>query len=560
MTSRTSLLVALSLLAFAGCECGPQTRKRFPKIEVLDDMGNARTMVEFGQTQLNFTGTKQLRVRNAGATDLTISKAEFDKNLFGITTPIPASIAVGEELQLVLTFKPTVADQRVTGQVTFTTDDPDKPTVVVSLAGTGVTATAVLQPTSINFGEVYLGESKTLMLSLTNAGSNELPVTAATLVMADGVTANLMPLVKTLMGGETVTVSLTYAPTQAQVLMGSVQIVMPEGIGTKTVPVLGSGIRAIPKLCFKFDDSPFESCTDGTAGMNLDVRFGSWCDGRVYPSDAGLRCELDGGVIGDSRSGKMYVRNDGNTPVSYSMQVNAGTPSRCDGGASVDFLFANAPATADGGTPASWMVATTKLPMQVMDPKPWETAPVAVVYRPRSACRGGDDSDLATVLWTRQGEPANSMRRPSSMVATLTGASLLSEPVPNPVTFTGNSPLPQSVSLVSNTGDGPMRLTGAEFWQSNDGGLVPTDRCASVVGGPCQYFVWSTPPTFPVLLEGTNVPGGRVNKVLGQIAYGFIDDAGMPAVPPQEQRVFVIVDTTDPYTPKVVVPVTGRLQ
>ncbi len=553
------LVAAMLMVSLAGCDCGTQTRKRFPKIEVLDEMGNTRSSVEFGQVQLNFTSTRKVRLRNAGAEVLGLEKAEFSKALFGVGTALPLSIGVNEEFELPLTFTPTVADQRELGTVTLTSDDPDKPTVQLSLAGTGVTATAVVQPALLDFGEVYVGEMKELTFALTNSGSNELPVTSATLAMVDpGVTADLTPLVKTLAGGETVTVTVRFAPTQQVLLMGSLEIVLPAGVGNKSIPLTGKGIRAQPKLCFKFDDSAFEQCTDGT-GVNLDVRFGSLCDARVYPVDGGLPCELDGGAIGFERSGKMYVRNEGNTSISYTLGVTAGQPSRCDGGASIDFRYASAPLLADGGSPATWMVPTFKLPMLVSDPKPWETAPVAITYRARSACRV-DAADLSTVIWTRQAEPLGTMRRPNTMLATLTGASLLSEPVPNAVTFTGNSPVPQDVSLVSNTGDGPMRLVTVELWQSADGGATPTDRCASVDAGPCVHFNWVAGPTLPVLLEGTTVPGARINKIVGRLSFGALDDAGMYQVPSQEQRVFAVVGTTDPYTPRVTVPITGRQQ
>lgn len=147
--------------------------------------------------------------------------------------------------------------------------------------------------------------------------------------------------------------------------------------------------------------------------------------------------------MGYERSGKLYVRNEGNTPVSYSLNITAGQPTRCDGGASIDFRYANAPTTSDGGPQATWTAPTFKLPAAVSDPKPWETAPVAVTYRARSTCRG-DESDLSTVLWTRQGEPAGTSRRPNGMVATLTGASLLSKPEPFAVTFSGNNRCPRT--------------------------------------------------------------------------------------------------------------------
>jgi len=557
------LCVAALLLSLAGCDCGTQTRKRFPKIEVLDEMGAARTSVEFGQVQLNFTATKKVRIRNSGTAALTLSKAEFTKPLFAVGEPLPISLDVNGEYELPLTFTPTVADQRETGTVTITTDDPEKPTVQLTLAGTGVTATAIVQPTTLDFGEVYVGETKQLTFSLTNSGSNELPVTSAQLgaTVDPSVSANLTPLVKTLAGGESVMVTVTFAPTAPVALMGDLELVLPAGVGNKTIPIRGSGIQALPKLCFKFDDSPTEQCTDGTAGMNLDVRFGNLCDDRVYPPDAGFVCELDGGPVAYTRSGTMFVRNDGNTPVSFSMNITAGAPSRCDGGASIDFRYANAPLLSDGGTQTNWMVPTFKLPNAVTDPRDWKTAPVAITYRARSACRGGDDTDLSTIVWTHQGEPLGTMRRPNTMLATLTGSSILPQPLPFPVTFTGNSPVPQDVSLVSNTGDGPVKLLAAELWQSADGGMTPGVRCADVDAGACTWFAWVQGPTLPVLLEGTNVPGGRVSKKVGTISYGsFNPDGGLYTPPSQEQRVWAIVDTTDPYMPKVTVPIIGRLQ
>ena len=146
------------------------------------------------------------------------------------------------------------------------------------------------------------------------------------------------------------------------------------------------------------------------------------------------------------------------------------------------------------------------------------------------------------------------------MLATLNGSSLLPSPVPFPVTFTGNQPVPQLVRLVSNAGNAPVRLLNVEMWQSADGGTSPNVRCSDVDAGPCALFNWITPPTFPVLLEGTSVPSALIDKVVGTLAYGTLDDAGVYQVPSQQQRVFAVVGTSDPYTPTVTVAIIGRLQ
>ncbi|PZR04936.1 MAG: hypothetical protein DI536_33310 [Archangium gephyra] len=558
-------LAACSMVVLAGCKCDDNVNRRFAKIEVLDDEGNARNMVEFGQVQLTFSATRTVRVRNAGTGALEISSAAFSNPKFA-TTAVPVSLAPSEEAMLAFTFKPDVADQRETGTATLTTNDPDRGSVQLSLAGTGVTATAIPNPRTFAFGEVYANEFKTLTFTLTNSGSNELPVTAAKFTGTDpSLTADLTPLVKTLAGGESVMVTLRFAPTMALTLGGTLDIELPAGVGSLSLPITGQGIAARPKLCFRFDDSAFEQCTDGTVGMNLNVPFGGLCDSRVYPLDGGLSCSLDGGAIPYERSGRFYVRNEGNTPVSYSMNISAGQQGRCGGDGGIDFLFANAPLLPDGGSPPTFMVPTSKLPDAVTDPTPWESAPVAIVYRARSACRGGDDSDLATITWSRQGEPIGTMRPPNTMLATLTGTSVLPNPEPFPITFTGNRPVPVDARLISNVGDGPVRLLSVSLRQSSDGGSVPDQDCSAVDAGPCSYFTWVAGPTLPVLLEGTTNLGQPVDKVVGRIAYGVwtvdpVTDAGMYIPPSQEQRIWAVVNTTDPYEPVVNVPITGRAQ
>lgn len=566
MTPTSRVVAVLGLvLSLAGCNCGTQVSKRYPRIEVIDEAGAARTSVEFGQVQLNFSAVKKVRIRNSGAAALTLEQETFSNPLFAAGDTLPLTIGVNEEFELALTFTPTVADQRETGTVTLKSDDPARPTVQLQLAGTGVTATAVVQPAMLAFGDVYVGEMKTLSFALTNSGSNDLPVTAVRLVnVPASVTADLSPLMKTLTGGETVTITLRYAPTAVEVVMGSLELDFPAGIGSKRIPLTGAALQAQPKLCFKFDDETTERCTDGTAGMNLDVQFGTLCDERVYPPDGGLRCELDGGAVPYQRSGVMFVRNDGNTPVSFAMTVSAGQPQRCDGGASIDFQYANAPLGADGGPQAGWIIPTVTLPTSVNDPRDWKTAPVAVTYRPRSICntmRESDAADQSTIIWARQNEPLNTMRRPNTMIATFNGSSVLANLQPFQVTFTGNSPMPQDVSLVVNRGPGPVRVVKAELWQSLDGGMQPGVRCADVDAGPCTHFSWIEGPTLPQVLEGTALPTAPVGRKIGRLAYGtYTVDGGVYVPPSAEQRVWAIVDTSDPYAPQLTVPIIGRLQ
>ena len=559
------LVGVVVLSSLAGCTCEQQIMKKNPKIEVLDDMGAERTLVDFGSAQLNIPTVKELRVRNGGAGPLTISAAQFSPAVFGAVTTFPLTLAVNEEQLLQLSFTPTEADQRITGKVTFTTDDPARQSVDVSLAGTGIEAVAVLMPTTLDFTEVYLGESKNLMSSLTNSGSNELEVTDAKFTTTSNAafTAPLAMFKGKIAAGGSSTMAVTFTPTVQGDATGAIELTLGGNLGKVSVALKAKGIQAQPRVCLKYDDSAMESCT--STGVDfLQVSFGAYCDNRLFPPDGGpTPCRTpDGGSVASSRAAKVYFRNDGNTPVQYTVRYDTGLGTACDAGSEIDFEFANAPALPDGGRQQTWSDATFKLPMLATDPKPWETAGIPVIYRPRSNCRS-DGSDQARIVWTRQGEPASTMRLPQSLVLNMTGQSQLPRASNQDINIMGTVPQTLDFKGVANGGDAPLRVTGVGFYQAEyltDGGrgTEPFEFCDPQTTGDCAVFSWEPgrEPVLPFTLAGTNMPSNPVTKVMSRIVFGAADAGTQPLLNKQYQ-VFVVIDTDDPYSPKVVSVIKG---
>lgn len=563
MTPRiVSALLALCVAALPSCTCDDRVRRTFPRLEVLDDMGNERSVIDFGQVQLNTTATARIRLRNAGSAVLNISEATFANAKFGNGETLPVSIEQNGELMFAFTFKPTEPDLREMGTVTLKTDDPQRPTVPLTLFGTGIAAVATVMPRTLDFGEVYVGEERSLDLTLTNAGSNELAVTAATLTpaMPAGLSGSLTPLQTTLAASASAKVTLRFAPMATGDLMATIDVTLGGGLDPLRVSVRGKAIEAVPRLCFRFDDSPMETCSDRTT-TTLQFPFGSLCDNRLFPEDGGVRClGSDGGTVASSRAGRLYVRNEGNTPVSYAFSlINLLAGGRCDGGTNVDFEFSNAPAP-DAGR---FTVATTRLPNLVTDPKPWETAPVTVTYRPSSQCRD-DAADQAQIFWTRQNEPLGTNRLPQAFVVILNGQSLLPRGVPSDINISLSGQVPsvvQNYSGLSNAGDAPLTIRTAQLWQATflaDGGTgtEPFEECLPGAGGACRFFWWSTPPTLPAQLNGTASPSQPVSRVLGQIGFGQQDGGAAPQVG-TAYRVFAVFETDDPYGSPCPYPTTG---
>lgn len=574
------LLVGLLAFGAAGCDCGPGTRKNSPTLEVIAPDGTLDRMnVDFGFVQVNIKGVQKVRVRNSGNAQLSITEATAMPAQFGIDDPRPIEIAAGDETMLSFTFTPTVPDQRITGTMTFTTNDSAHATYTLQLAGQGITAVAKPFPTMLAFGDVYVGASKALTLTLTNAGGNALPVIGAMIAGGPaGVSGDFTTLTNaSIPAGGSETVTVTFAPTAAMTgpISGAlvIQIDAASG-GNVTVPITGRATQALPRMCFKFDDQPMETCTDQITN-NLNLSFGAQCDNHIYTC-AGATAQ---------RTGKLYFRNEGNIPLPYSVRYRPYiyTSSRCgaDAGADLsDFVFSNV-AVPDGGAPAELNVATTTLPSAETDPKPWETAPITVTYRASSRCLA-EGADQAQVLWTRQDPPTTMPARlPATLFATLTGNSLLPNAKPIPVNLgQAMSPAPAptqiTLELVLNQGQAPLTLTSVELWEElpaflpdggsydgggPEGGILSMCNPSSPVyaDSDCARFQWvpnESPARYlPVTLDGGATAQNPSKTVVGKMSVGCLADGGSCPPAATRYKVIAMVNTSDPYASRVAVPI-----
>ncbi len=557
-------MVVLSALG-PSCSCGPKTSSLRPVMQVLDANGNSRTAVDFGRVQVGVPAQQRVRVRNAGGARLTVSAATFTDAAFTVAaaTPLPLTVEAGEEAELGFSFLPSTAEVRVTAEATLASDDPATPTLALSLSGTGIAAVATLMPKALAFGEVYVGEKKTLSLSLTNAGTDVLTVSEArwSSNTPASLSGDLTPFKGALASGQTVSAQLSFAPGSPDAAAGTLELVLGGGLGTAVVPLTGQGIQAAPALCFRLSDTDAVRCADSSNTV-LTVDFGSLCEARFAQTDGGgvAGCHtLDGGTALLTRKGSFFVRNSGNTVMTYSLQFQSQLGAGCDGGSTADFTFSNAPER-DGGI-TKWVEPTTSLPMQVTDPTPWETAPQQVTYTPHSACPN-DTADQARVTWLRD----DATHAPLTLSVAFVGRSLLPAGVGSDISIAGATPVSLNFLGVLNRGSAPLRVRSAELWQGEalpDGGrgATPFERCANATSGDCAVFAWQEghdPATvLPLTLDGTPLPDLPTSAVLGRLTFGPTDAGVMPQQG-TEYRVFSVVETDDPYTPTVVSTVRAR--
>lgn len=540
----------------AGCNRDAVKRLQ-PQASIVDAAGMPRSAIDFGQAQINNTVTHEVLVHNSGDAFLSVNEVRFTNPLFGLETALPFDVDPGTSRPLLFTFRPVDADQRITAQATIVSNDPNKGEITVDVAGTGIRAVAVPMPAMIQFGEVYASETGTRTFVLTNAGSSPLQVADAQLMGVGAVvTGDLAALKTTVPGGMQVSTVLSYKPTAIADLSGELVVTLAGELGTLRIPVAGKGIQALPKLCVKLADEPNERCTGPGADL-LDVSFGALCDNRIYPPSSG-GCSSDAGTVPSSRAGTLYFKNDGNTPVSYTVRYDVLRGGRCDGGSSTDFTFSNA---RDGGV---WTEGTVKLP--TMPGAASSTTPVDIVYRPFSSCVE-DGADQAQVIWTRQGEPGGTNRLPVSLFATIRGASQLPRGVPQDINITATIPGRAPFIGTVNQGTAPLRILKVELAQRDflaDGGRsAGPDLLCSNSGGTadCGVFSWDTNgdpnALLPVVLPPVDA-GMASPRQLGTVLFG--GPGGATPVMNTRYKVFAVITTNDPYNPVVVSTIEAQRQ
>jgi hypothetical protein len=287
--------------------------------------------VQFGTVGTGSTSNLSLTISNIGSADLTISVvslvgAEF--SVSGITPP--KTIPAGKSASVGLIFQPTAAGA-ATANLSITSNDPVNPTMTVTLAGTGSTATfGQLQanPTSLSFGTVSTGGSATQQIILNNTGTAAVQISSIA-VSGAGFSVNGITAPFTLNAATTATLNVVFAPTTGGSASGNMTVTSNANNSPLTIPVTGTG-----------------------AQPGLSITPASFAYGSV--------------VDGQTKSQNFTLTNTGTTSLTISQLSVSGagysisglaTPSSIAAGASATFSAVFAPTTA-GSLPGSITISS----------------------------------------------------------------------------------------------------------------------------------------------------------------------------------------------------------
>lgn len=221
--------------------------------------------LRFGAVTVGQTETQLVALTNTGQTTATVSAVSVSDSGFKVSgLKLPLTLAAGESVTLGVAFTPS-ATGFIGGRVTFTSDASD-PTLELGFVGTGVSSELLTAaPLSVGFGQTAVGVSAKRSIVLTNAQSFKTTLTAFQTTGSEfSVSGPALPM--TLAPGQSVTLSVTFAPQAAGLTGGSLYISGP----ALNIPFTGTG-TTIGQLTVSPASLSFGSVLVGETGTQTTV-------------------------------------------------------------------------------------------------------------------------------------------------------------------------------------------------------------------------------------------------------------------------------------------------
>ena len=208
-------------------------------------LGLSPSSVSFGDVTIGQSGTKTVTLTSTGSGIVTISAISVAGNGFTASGPhLPISLSSGQSTTISVLFKPT-ASAVDSGTVTIASNAVE-PSMTVALSGTGTTAaTSVLSvsPSSVAFGTVSVGSEVTRTVQLASTGTASVTISGMTF-SGSGISITGLAVPLTLAAGKDASLTITYKPSSAGTLAGSVSIASNASDPSELIGLSGTATTA----------------------------------------------------------------------------------------------------------------------------------------------------------------------------------------------------------------------------------------------------------------------------------------------------------------------------
>jgi hypothetical protein len=215
--------------------------------------------VNFGSVAVGGSVSQSVTISNTGGSTLTVTQATSATSGITITgANLPMTVGAGKQSIITIVFSPK-SKGAVSGNVTVVSDASSSPNTV-AVTGTGVTAAALLNSSasSLSFGNVNAGTSSSQSMTLTNAGNSNVTISSVTVAgakfSASGISGGLI-----LSPGQNATLNVTFSPSAAGSLTGSVTVASNASNSPLVISLSGAGVVSVAhsvSLAWTADSSP----------------------------------------------------------------------------------------------------------------------------------------------------------------------------------------------------------------------------------------------------------------------------------------------------------------
>lgn len=197
---------------------------------------------DYGQVQIGTSSQYTFQLKNTGSKALSIiSKQKSSKDFTFSNFRLPISLQPGQVASMRVNFAPKTAGA-ITGTITLNSN-AQNPKLTVAVSGTGITAqkgTLGVSPSSLNFGNVTVGTSASLQLTL-SAANAAVTISAAQVNSSEFAISGLtLPL--TIPSGQSVVATIKFTPNASGTASANLTLTSDAANSPTTVPLTGVGV------------------------------------------------------------------------------------------------------------------------------------------------------------------------------------------------------------------------------------------------------------------------------------------------------------------------------
>ena len=280
------------------------------------------TSNSFGSVQVGSSASQYQSVTNSGGSNVNISQANVSGSGFSISgLSLPITLTPGQSYTFSTVFAPT-SSGTASGSIIMVSDASNS-NLSIALSGTATASgQLLLSPAALDFGNITVGQNKSLTATLSASGSSVTVSSASTSNPEFSLSGVSFPLA--LAAGQSAPVSVTFTPQSSGTASGTISFSSNASATLVVEALTGTGVAQ-----HQVQLSWGASSSSGVTGYN--VYRGSVSGGPYTKINLAL---IVGTTYSDSsvQAGKTYfyvttALNGSGTESAYSNEVQATVPS-----------------------------------------------------------------------------------------------------------------------------------------------------------------------------------------------------------------------------------------